>query len=89
MAPSLKASIDGPPGDASIVGSPMKKQRASLAGPEADNARARLGSALSGNIGEILGTASNPPAPAKVAGDNGMHHFGGAIVKKEATDEEL
>jgi hypothetical protein len=87
--PLLKTTIDSPAGGASFVGSPMKRQRASLAGTDADNANARLGSALTGNIGEILGSAGNPSVPAKSAGDNGMHHFGGAIVKKEAADEEL
>lgn len=68
-----------------------------MAGPDAEgvNASRLAGSALTGNIGEVLGgDGSRDPAvmsagKALVAGD-GMHHFGGAIVKKEVIkDEEL
>jgi hypothetical protein len=79
---------NGPPDDAAF-GSPMKKQRASLAGPDADTIKRRLGSAMTGNIGEILGSASDPQVQPNPTRDSGMHHFGGAIVKKEAEDEEL
>jgi hypothetical protein len=99
--PSLaKAAVDGPAAaeDSSFVGSPMKRQRASLAGQDADVIQRRLGSALTGNIGEILGSSGDPPPPPppsplvksdSVGGNNGMHHFGGAIIKKELDDEEL
>ncbi len=43
---------------------------------------------MTGNIGERLGSASDPPVKSEPIKDNGMHHFGGAIVKKEAVDEE-
>lgn len=66
----------------------MKRQRASLAGSDAETIQRRLGSAMTGNIGEILGSASNPQVKSEPARDNGMHHFGGAIVKKEPEDEE-
>lgn len=87
--PQLKTAVDGAADDALFVGSPMKKQRASLAGPDADIIKRRLGSAMTGNIGEILGTASDPTEQSAPATDNGMHHFGGAITKREPEDEEL
>jgi hypothetical protein len=74
----------------------MKRQRASLAGQDVDVIQRRLGSALTGNIGEILGSGGDPPPtpsplakPTSVGGNNGMHHFGSAIIKKEQDDEEL
>ena len=94
----LKTALDTPTAtdDALFVGSPMKKQRASLAGPDAESAKARLAesAALTGNIGEIFpGSASSDPTAVSLSAnsgvDNGMHHFGGAIVKKEIKDEEL
>ena len=113
-----------------LVGSPMKKQRASLTGPDADTAQRRLGATLStNNIGEILGSgggsipSSSTPAPgtgwasgtvnaadtktiqssapllptssplaqsskadASPRRTDGMHDFGGAIVKREEND---
>ena len=87
--PLLKTSLDGPADDPSFVGSPMKRQRASLAGTDADIIQRRLGSAMTGNIGEMLGSASDVKEQPESLRDNGMHHFGGAIVKKEAEDEEL
>lgn len=88
-APSLaKTAADNPLEDVSSVGSPMKRQRASLAGPEADNMQRRLGRAMTGNIGEILGSAGDAKVKPEPVGGNGMHHFGGAIVKKEPEDEE-
>lgn len=87
--PLLKTIVDGNTDDASFVGSPMKKQRASLAGPDAELIKRRLGSAMTGNIGEILGSAGEAKAHSNSVGDQGMHHFGGAIIKKENEDEEL
>lgn len=87
--PLLKSTIDGPPEDASFVGSPMKKQRASLAETDADNIIRRLGTGMTGNIGEILGSGNNDHHKTDSVGSNGMHHFGGAIAKKEPEDEEL
>ncbi len=43
---------------------------------------------MTGNIGEILGSASDPQVKSEPIKDSGMHHFGGAIVKKEPEDEE-
>lgn len=89
-APPLPKTIgDGPADDASFVGSPMKKHRASLAGPDTDATNRRLGSAMTGNIGEILGSAKDPQERSESIVDNGMHHFGAAIGKKEPEDEEL
>lgn len=89
-APLLKSAVDGNTDDAAFVGSPMKKQRASLAGPDAELIKRRLGSAMTGNIGEILGSAGEAEAQSNNSiGDQGMHHFGGAIIKKENEDEEL
>ncbi|KAF7503167.1 hypothetical protein GJ744_004237 [Endocarpon pusillum] len=88
-APSLaKTPADNPLEDVSSVGSPMKRQRASLAGPDADNIQRRLGRAIAGNIGEVLGSAGDAKVKPEPIGGNGMHHFGGAIVKKEPEDEE-
>lgn len=87
--PALKTTVDGPSDDTSFVGSPMKKQRASLAGPDADVLQRRLGSAMTGNIGEILGSASDMKEQSDTNTENDLDHFGGAIVKKEAEDEEL
>jgi hypothetical protein len=89
-APSLlKTNVDNPTDESSFVGSPMKKQRASLAGPDADTIQRRLGGSMTANIGEILGSAGGSQERTDSISDKGMHHFGGAIVKKENEDEEL
>ena len=87
--PLFKTTVDGPPDDTSFIGSPMKKQRASLAETDADSIKRRLGVSLTGKIGEILGSGSDGQEKRQSVSDNGMHHFGGAIAKKEPEDEEL
>jgi hypothetical protein len=78
-APLIKTSAEDSADDAAFVGSPMKKQRASLAAADAETIKRRLGSGLTGNIGEILGSASEHTAPSDPIGD----------MKKEGEDEEL
>ena len=87
--PSQKTAVDGPADDGSIVGSPMKRHRASLAGPDIDILKGRLGTAMAGNIGEVFGSAKDRLEQSESMTDNGMHHFGAAIVKRQPEDEEL
>lgn len=78
--------------DSFLVGSPMKRQRASVAEFD-DDIKRRLGASLStsaGTIGGILGTSGASQPTTTNTGLAGLQ-FGGALVKKEATndDEEL
>jgi hypothetical protein len=43
--------------DESIIGSPLKKQRASVAGIEDETMRKRLGLGFTGGFGDVLGKA--------------------------------
>ena len=78
-----------------IVGSPMKKQRASLPGFNDETLQRRLGAGLTspGAIGEMLGTTSNAQAtesPVEMTHPSGDAPLGAApAIKKEDADEEL
>jgi hypothetical protein len=92
MSSVFKANIDGSSEDPSVVGSPMKRQRASVADSDTDSIQRRLGSGMAGTIGEILATSSpdpnEQPKQADPPGDGEKDHFGGVIVKKKAEDDE-
>lgn len=87
--PPQKTAVDGPADDGSVVGSPMKRHRASLAGPETDIIKGRLGTGMTANIGEVFGSAQVLQGQSVPMTDGGMHHFGAAIVKRQPEDEEL
>ncbi|KIW65830.1 hypothetical protein PV04_08051 [Phialophora macrospora] len=78
--------------DGFMVGSPMKRQRASVAEFDVD-IQNRLGSGLSassGTIGEILGSSGTTQPSATNSNPSGLQ-FGGTLVKgpKDDDDEEL
>jgi hypothetical protein len=87
--PLLKTSVDGRPDDTSFIGSPMKRQRASLAGTDEDSIKERLDITTAGAIGEVLGSTNERQGQSDSICDKGIPNFGGAIVKKETVDEEL
>jgi len=51
--------------DEAIVGSPLKKQRASLSGIDDEAMRKRLGLGVSGGIGDVLGRINQSDAASK------------------------
>ncbi|MCJ1361111.1 hypothetical protein MMC16_000208 [Acarospora aff. strigata] len=55
--------------DDAIVGSPLKKQRASLSGLDGEIMKGRLGLGLSGGIGDILGTIDHSDGRVKKEDD--------------------
>lgn len=72
-----------------LVGSPMKRQRASMAEFDEDITR-RLGGGMassSGTIGEILGSSAPSQEPATSANPSGLQ-FGGALRKGTGDDDE-
>jgi hypothetical protein len=83
--------------DNAFIGSPMKKQRASVSGPDDESLRRRMGSGrISAGIHEILGTT--PPAVGAgclaVGGDDIPDITPDIVVKDEskpavADDDEL
>lgn len=68
--------------DETVVGSPLKKQRASLPGLDDDVVRRRLGSGLAGAIGEILGAIDHGQSL------NGSNVFGENMAKNQEPLEE-
>jgi hypothetical protein len=75
----------------SFVGSPLKKQRASIPGLDDEMMRRRLGLGLGGTLGEILGSGSAPGG--NVGPDNKDTRnlgvaFGGSIGKGDMKVEE-
>ncbi|KAL9112166.1 MAG: hypothetical protein Q9227_003543 [Pyrenula ochraceoflavens] len=101
--PGLKtgASIDSALEDSGIVGSPLKKQRASLPGSEPSDLHRRLNAptaasaGMAGAIGEILGAVGHvqqPQSPSSTAATDGSENrlqFGGLIGHvKDKTNEE-
>ncbi|OQV09394.1 hypothetical protein CLAIMM_13519 [Cladophialophora immunda] len=89
----LSSSLDITKDDESfMVGSPMKRHRASIADFDED-IKKRLGgsmSASSGTIGEVLGTSGLSQPTATSSNPSGLQ-FGGPLVKEPAAgdDEEL
>ena len=84
---SSATTADKIPDDA-IVGSPLKKQRASVGGFDDEVWRRRLGSA---NLGEILGGMEDAQTKKKKEGDNvglGVGGFGGALGKSIVDEDE-
>ena len=73
--------------DGAVVGSPLKKQRASLPGLDDEMMRRRLGGGIGGAIGEVLGSIGSVQNQPASSGAGTM--FGGSIVKAEEEDEEL
>ena len=75
--------------DSFMVGSPMKKHRASVAEFDAD-IQNRLGTTFSGTISEVLGSPETTKANENTSNPSGLQ-FGGALVKepKPDDDEEL
>lgn len=81
----------------SIVGSPLKKQRASLAGLDDEMMRRRLGLGFGGTLGEILGSGTTPggnvgPESGNARGLGKAFVFGESTGKGEMKvedDEEL
>jgi len=79
--------------DGFMVGSPLKKQRASLAEFD-EEIKKRLGAGLGlpGTIGEILGDAAQAQSPQQETSNGGLQfQFGGALNKqtKSEDDDEL
>src|SRR2546425_517987 len=50
--------------NAAFIGSPMKKQRASVSGPDDEHLRRRMGGRISAGIHEIMGSTPPPPGIA-------------------------
>jgi len=69
-----------------MIGSPLKKQRASLPGLDDEIMRRRLGGGIGGGIGELLGSIGSAQSPPASTGASSM--FGGSIVKTEEEEEE-
>jgi len=74
-------------GDNSTIGSPLKRQRASLPGLDDEMMRRRLGGGMGGAISEILGSIGTVQGQPASSGPSTT--FGGNIVKTEEEDEEL
>ena len=67
-----------------MVGSPLKKQRSSMADFDDDFKRRLQRGLAAGNIGEILGSGPGPdPKPSP----SGLQ-FGGSLGKKKAVDDD-
>ncbi|KAJ9615121.1 hypothetical protein H2200_001195 [Cladophialophora chaetospira] len=69
-----------------MVGSPMKRHRASVAEFDTD-IQNRLGSGLSGTIGEMLGSPQTTYPDATNSNPSGLQ-FGGALVKEPNADDD-
>lgn len=69
-----------------MIGSPLKKQRASLSGLDDELTRRRLGGGTVGAISEVLGSSGSVQGSSATGSTN---VFGGNIVKTEEEDEEL
>ena len=78
--------------DSSFVGSPMKRQRASIPGFDDETLKRRLagGMGMPGAIGEILGSIghAHSSSASRETRKGGGLQFGGAIAKKEEESEE-
>lgn len=86
----LSASLDVKKEEESfMVGSPMKRQRASVAEYDED-IKKRLGGPMatsSGTIGEVLGSSGPSQSTATASKPSGLQ-FGGALVKQPVGDDE-
>ena len=77
--------------DDTLVGSPLKKHRASMAGFDDVSIQQRLGGGTStsaGAIGELLGGVGTGLSSASDPSGS-SNQFGGELVKKPDVDEEL
>ncbi|KIW10616.1 hypothetical protein PV08_11580 [Exophiala spinifera] len=72
-----------------MVGSPMKRQRASVAEFDGDIKGRLMGGvpASAATIGEALGSAGAPQAASDASNPSGLQ-FGGALQKSSATDDD-
>ena len=81
-SPSNPSQVESSQPEDFMVGSPLKKQRSSMADFDDDFKRRLQRGLASSNIGEILGSGSEPKASP-----SGLQ-FGGSLVKKEPDDDE-
>jgi hypothetical protein len=70
------ATIDATNNPSIFVGSPLKKQRASLSNADDENLRVRMGSNISSRISEVLGSGEGSPSGSEGAN---FREFGGSI----------
>ncbi|KAJ9362348.1 hypothetical protein DTO027B9_25 [Paecilomyces variotii] len=92
LAETKKQAVDSL--DSAFVGSPLKKQRASVSGADEDGLLKRMGSGLTSNIGEVLGSSkvsdggANPSATSAFGGSLGQPQPT-QQPKQEEDEEEL
>ncbi|KAJ9196962.1 hypothetical protein DTO164E3_4203 [Paecilomyces variotii] len=92
LAETKKSAVDSL--DSAFVGSPLKKQRASVSGADEDGLLKRMGSGLTSNIGEVLGSSkvsdggANPSATSAFGGSLGQPQPT-QQPKQEEDEEEL
>ncbi|KAJ9295588.1 hypothetical protein DTO271G3_6044 [Paecilomyces variotii] len=92
FAETKKSAVDSL--DSAFVGSPLKKQRASVSGADEDALLKRMGSGLTSNIGEVLGSSKVSDSGANPSATSA---FGGSLgqpkpvqqPKQEEDEEEL
>ncbi|KAJ9216197.1 hypothetical protein DTO166G4_2129 [Paecilomyces variotii] len=92
LAETKKSAVDSL--DSAFIGSPLKKQRASVSGADEDGLLKRMGSGLTSNIGEVLGSSkvsdggANPSATSAFGGSLGQPQPT-QQPKQEEDEEEL
>ena len=80
--PGPSSQVDTKKPDDFMVGSPLKKQRSSMADFDDDFKRRLQRGLAAGNIGEILGSGPDPkPSPSGL-------QFGGSLGKKKEVDDD-
>ncbi|KAJ9405656.1 hypothetical protein DTO045G8_6686 [Paecilomyces variotii] len=82
LAETKKSAVDSL--DSAFIGSPLKKQRASVSGADEDGLLKRMGSGLTSNIGEVLGSSKVPDGGANPSATSA---FGGSLGQPQPTQQ--
>lgn len=85
----VKTNVDTKQEEEEIIGSPLKKQRASIAGLDDISIQQRLGAGMSTSaaIGEVLGAFGHPQSGSQNTNKAG-NQFGSELVKKDMDEDE-